>query len=131
MPPAALDRSNTVTSRPSFLRWAAATTPLIPAPITATRFEGKVMFVMLLKLGLVFVAALRNGRVDHSTIRRSQKKPRDDAPRTAIPDYPLFQCGAFDMGLSVLNTWPTWCEGMQSVIANVNGIMNIHYCENS
>jgi len=61
MPPAALDRSKTVTSRPSFLRWAAATTPLIPAPITATRFEGKLIFRMSLKLGLDFVAALRDG----------------------------------------------------------------------
>jgi hypothetical protein len=38
IPPAALDLSNTVTSRPSFLRCAAAVIPLIPAPTTATCF---------------------------------------------------------------------------------------------
>lgn len=36
MPPAAPERSKTVTSRPSFLRCAAVTTPEMPAPITAT-----------------------------------------------------------------------------------------------
>jgi hypothetical protein len=43
MPPAALERSKTVTSMPSTLRCAAATTPLMPAPTTATLFEGMVI----------------------------------------------------------------------------------------
>lgn len=47
MPPAALDRSKTVTSMPSLLRCAAATTPLIPAPIIATRLQGKDMLGIL------------------------------------------------------------------------------------
>jgi hypothetical protein len=43
MPPAALDRSKTVTFRPSFFICAAAATPLMPAPITATHFVGLVI----------------------------------------------------------------------------------------
>jgi hypothetical protein len=47
IPPAAFDRSNTVTLIPSFLRCAAVTTPLIPAPMTATRFPGLIMIRLL------------------------------------------------------------------------------------
>lgn len=39
-PPAALLRSKTLTSSPAARRWPALTTPLIPAPMTATRFKG-------------------------------------------------------------------------------------------
>jgi hypothetical protein len=39
MPPAALERSKTVTLRPSLFMCAAATTPEIPAPTTATRLS--------------------------------------------------------------------------------------------
>jgi hypothetical protein len=39
MPPAAVDLSKTVTFRPARCKWAADTTPLIPAPMMATRAE--------------------------------------------------------------------------------------------
>jgi hypothetical protein len=83
MPPAALDRSNTVTLKPSLLRCAAATTPLMPAPTTAMRFWGNDMLKDLLRSGKNFVMALRIGSVRTPRLI-AVNKSRNGSCHTAI-----------------------------------------------
>jgi hypothetical protein len=47
-PPAAWLLSKTVTSIPTAKRWPAVTTPLIPAPMTATRLDLSLMIIVSL-----------------------------------------------------------------------------------
>jgi hypothetical protein len=131
MPPAALDRSNTVTLMPSFLRCAAATTPLMPAPMTTTRFEGKVMIIRLLRSLMDFVGALRIGQVCYSSISRNYR-----AVETVhnISSLQVVNCVSTELqlqSLSALITSLVCLAYLQSAWVEPDGTMSSHYCVNS
>jgi hypothetical protein len=128
MPPAALDLSKTVTSMPSFSRCAAATIPLIPAPITATRFEEEDMLGELLRSIKTLVAALRVRSVRYSS--NGEKRQNGSQPEIIASSSHIF-AKLYLRVLSATRQLPMWREGTQRDGGHRNGIMSSHYCENS